>query len=450
MTASATALIRHTSAVRPDREPPRLSDHRRFAMMGYLAVAMSFGAFGLWAALAPLGSAVIANGQVAVSSDRKPIQHLEGGIVREILVREAQRVKQGQVLFRLLPTQAQSNTDLLQKQLDAQLALEARLLAERAQKPQIAFPKAVLMRKSVPETAAAMLDQQRQFLERKRTIDAQIAILNQRIEQTNRDVAGKLERQSSLKSQHASMQGEINAVSGLAARGFYPRNKLKSLERELFRLEGELGLVKGDINRSHEIIEESRLQMKLARQRQVEEASLQLAEVRIRLSDIREKLQVAADILSRVDVRAPQDGIVQAIKVHAVGAVVRPGEALAEIVTLEDGLILTARIDPKDIDGVHADQHAEIRFASLMRKQRQAVVGKVLTVSADAMFDEALKQHYYHARVSIDPTTLPDDFRAKMVPGMPATVLIVGGERTFLSYLVSPLWDSITRTMRER
>jgi HlyD family secretion protein len=450
MTASATALIRHTSALRPDIQPQGLSDHRRFARMGYLAVALSFGAFGLWAALAPLGSAVIANGQVAVSSDRKPIQHLEGGIVRQILVKEAQRVKRGDVLFRLLPVQAQSNTDLLQKQLDAQLAAEARLLAERAQKQQITFPKAVLDRKHVPETAAAMLDQQRQFLERKRTIDAQVAILQQRIEQTNRDVAGKRERQSSLQSQHASMKGEIDAVSGLAARGFYPRNKLKSLERELFRLEGELGLVKGDINRSREIIEESRLQMNLTRQRQVEEASLQLAEVRIRLSDIREKLQVAADVLSRVDVKAPQDGIVQAIKVHSVGAVVRPGEALAEIVTLEDGLILTARIDPKDIDGVHTDQSAEIRFPSLMRKQRQAVMGKVLTVSSDAMFDEALKQHYYHARVSIDPSTLPDDFRAKMVPGMPATVLIATGERTFLSYIVSPLWDSVTRTMRER
>lgn len=450
MTTSAAVNM---PASRPanDTEPMvASSDFRRYARMGYLAIAASFGGFGVWASVAPLDSAAVATAQVAVTSERKPIQHLEGGIVKEVLVGESQKVKLGQVLFRLQPVQAQSNADLLRKQLDATLAQEARLLAERSVQPRIAFPQAVLTRRDIPETASAIFDQERQFAERKRTIEGQVDILKQRMEQTNSDITGKTLRESSLKSQIANLNTEISAVSGLADRGYYPRNKLLANQRELYRIQGELGLVRSEIARSHKMNEEAKLQIVATRQRQVEEASQQLGEVRARLSDIREKLQVAADVLSRVEVRAPQDGIVQGLKVHAVGAVVRPGEPLAEIITVDDGLIMSARVSPTDIDSVHAGQKAEIRFPAFTARQKQATMGHVETISADSLVDPNTKQSYYLARVAIDMSTLPDDLRAKLMPGMPASVLITTGERTMLRFLVGPLFDSIARTMRER
>ena len=218
----------------------------------------------------------------------------------------------------------------------------------------------------------------------------------------------------------------------------------------MFRIEGELGLAESDIARSREIIEESKQQIRIAWQRQVEEASQQLGDVRARLSDVREKLQIAADVLSRVEVKATQDGIVQGLKVTMVGQVVRPGEPMAEIVTLADGLIMSAKVTPNDIDSVHSGQKAEIRFPAFASRQTTATLGKVETIAADATFDQASKQTFYLARVSIDARTLPKELHDKLVPGMPATVIITTGERTVLQFLVGPLFDRLAKTMRER
>lgn len=430
--------------------PARLTDYRTFSRMGYAAIALAFGGFGVWASTAPLDSAAVAPSQVAVTSDKKPIQHLEGGIMREVLVTESQKVKQGQVLFRLQPVQAQSNADLLRKQLDAAMAQEARLLAERSQQLNIAFAPELEARRGVPETAAAMLDQERQFAERRRTVEQQVNIHLRRIDQTKNDIQGKMEREASLQAQSTSLREDIERIRPIAAKGFFPKNRLSERERELMRINGELGGARGDIARSKQIIAEAQVQIELIRQQQVTEVSQQLGEVRVRLSDMREKLQVAADVLSRVEVRAPQDGIVQGIKVHVVGAVVRPGEPLAEIVTLDDGLIMTAKVQPSDIDSVQAGQKAEIRFPAFTSKQTQATLGKVETVSADIMIDPGTKQPYYLARVSIDASTLPSELRDKLIPGMQATVLITTGERTLLKFLVGPLTDKLARVMRER
>ena len=411
-----------------------LTDFRGIARLGYLAILASFGGLGLWASTAPLNSAAVATAQVAVTSDRKPIQHLEGGIVKEILVGEAQKVKAGQVLFKLQPIQAQSNAEILRKQLNGTLAHEARLLAERDLAGRIEFPKALEDARSKPDVSGVLFDQEKQFSERRRSMESQIELHRRRIEQTNSDIAGKVLRLHALNAQLANMKTEVGSVSGLADRGFYPRNKFLALQREMFRLQGDVGGVKSEMQRSGEMIEESKVQIRLVQQQRVDEASLQLSDVRGRLSDIREKLQVAIDVLSRVDVRAPQDGIVQGLKVHGVGTVVRPGEPMAEIITLDDGLIMTAKVTPNDIDRVHAGQKAEIRFPAFASRQRHATLGSVESVSADAIFDPNTKQSFYNARVVIDLTTLPRELHEKLTPGMPASVLITTGERTALQF----------------
>jgi len=432
----------------PPSAPP-VADFREYARFGYVAIAIVFGGFGVWASLAPLDSAAVAPGRVSVESDRKPVQHLEGGIIREILVKEAQRVAEGQVLFRLQPIQAQANSDILRKQLDAALAQEARLVAEREWAPRIAFPEEILARRHVPETAAAMLDQQSQFAERLRSVNSQIEVLKARISQTERDIEGRSLRGASLQSQLKSISDEIANVSTLVQKGYYARNKFAALERERSRLEGEMGLGKGEVARLMETIEESRVQIRLTRERQVEAVVQQLAEVRARISDTREKLGVAQDVLSRVEVKAPKAGIVQAIKVATVGAVVKPGEPIAEVIPVGDQLVLSAKVSPQDIHNVVAGQKADVRFAAFS-KQYNGLPGRLESISADSLMDEATKQPYYNAKVVIDPAHIPQEIAAHLTPGMPADVLINTGERTMLQYLIGPLLNRVAKTMREK
>jgi len=425
-------------------------DFRRYALLGYAAIGIVLGGFGIWAALAPLDSAAIAPARVAVESDRKPVQHLEGGLVREILVREAQRVEEGQVLFRLQPTQAQSSLEILRKQLDAALALEARLLAERERAADIGFPAEVLARSHTPGTATAIADQQRQFTERRRSQTNQVDILKAKIEQTRRDLVGRGTQETALAAQLESFNTEITAVSSLAERGYYPRNKLLALERERNRITGELGMSKGEIARLNETIEEAQLQIQQTTQRHLEEVTQQLFDARARISETREKLGVAEDVLTRIDVRAARTGIIQGIKVHAIGAVIRPGDTFAEIVPVGDNLIMAARVSPLDIESVAVGQRAEVRFPAFSSQRAPTILGNVANISADSMFDEATKESYYLAQVAIDRTTIRPDLLQRLVPGMPADVLISRGERTMLQYLVDPLRNAFARSMRER
>jgi HlyD family secretion protein len=436
--------------------PPRANlaaslddDFRSYARFGYKAIVAVFGGFWVWASFAPLDSAAIAPGRVAVESDRKPIQHLEGGIIQEILVKEAQKVNQGDVLFRLQPIQAQANAETIKKQLDAALAIEARLLAERDGAAKLVFPKELLDRRHVLETATAISDQQSQFQEHRRTLTNQIDILKNRIEQTTRDISGRRLRVTALQSQVTSYDDEMRNVAPLLAKGLYVRPKFLALQREHSRLTGELGLTKSEIDKMSESIEESRLQIRQAQQQYAETAAQQLADVRVKISDAREKTTVASDVLTRVEIRAPYRGIVQAIKVFGNGAIVRPGETMAEIIPVGDNLILSARVSPLDIHNVMVGQKAEVKFHAFV-KIAPAMWGKVESISADSMIDEATKLPYYQARVVIDHAKVPKEIESVLVAGMPADVLINTGERTMAQYLLGPLYDRMAKTMREK
>ena len=426
------------------------SDFRALLWFGYSSIAITFGVFGGWAAMAPLDSAAIANAQVAVVSDKKPIQHLEGGILREVLVTETQRVEAGQILFRLQPVQAQANSETVRKQLDAALAQEARLVAERDQKPAITWPADLSVRRALTDVAALIADQEKQFLERRRSVEGQVAIFTSRIEQTNRDISGKVSREKSLAQQLESLKEDVGKFTTLADKGYFARSKLNAMQRDFWRTEGDREALRSEISRSMEIIAESRQQMAIVRQQRVDEAAQQLADVRGKLAELREKYSVTADVLARQEVRAPRAGIVQGIKMHTVGEIIRPGDTMAELVTLDEGLIMTAQVQPSDIDAVTAGAKAEIRFPAFAAKQRTATRGKVETIAADLTFDPNTKQSYYLARVLIEGSTLPDELKGKLIPGMPASVLISTGERTMLTYLVGPLLDRVARTMRER
>jgi HlyD family secretion protein len=437
-------LTRNPGAIIPS------SDHRAYAHIGLVAIGIVFAFFGGFGAKAPLDSAAIAPGQVATESSTKPIQHLEGGIVREILVKEADAVRVGQVLFRLEPTQARANSDIVKKQIDADLALEARLIAERDLADTVTLPKALLARRSFPDTAAAIDDQERRFKERKTTLDNDTKILKSRLDQTSQELGGLERQRAALRDQIDNIASDIESFTVLLKKGLYTKSKLNALKREQSRLEGQLGAVEGEMARNEKIVEEANFQIRQAEQKFVDDAAKELPEVRARLTQAQERLSVAEDVMSRIEVKAPQNGIVQGIKVHAAGAVVRPGDSLAELVPTGDKLVMAARVSPLDIDNVAPKQKAEIRFPAFSTRRIPTILGKVETVAADAMLDAHTKEPYYLARVVVDTSTLPADVQERLIPGMPADVLITTGERTLLQYLVGPISDLFAKSMREQ
>jgi HlyD family secretion protein len=426
------------------------ADHRGFAWVGYLAIAVSFGGFGIWAAMAPLDSAAIAQAKIAVESDRKPVQHLEGGMVREILVKNIEQVREGQVLFRLQPTKAQASADTLMKQIDAALAVRSRLEAEITGRAMLSFPPELLERQHIAETQLAMMGQRQQFAERRATLDGQIGILKTKIEQTSRDVIGRKARLASLKAQNENLDAELDKLRPLMSRGLTTNARLLPLERERIRNEGEIGQTVAELARLEQTIAEARQNIDLSLQKFRAEAVQQIGDVRQRLAELKDKVTVAKDVLQRIEVRAPRAGIVQNIKVKAIGEVVRPGETLAEVVPVGDNLVLSAKVSPIDIDSIVAGLRAEVKFPGLSRRDTPIISGRVENVSADSLIDEATRQPYYAAKVLIDADSLPPAIARKLVPGMPATVLISRGERTMLDYLISPLRDAIFKTMREK
>jgi HlyD family secretion protein len=426
------------------------ASHRGYACFGYAAIGLVFGGFGIWAGFAPLDRAAVASGQVAVESDHKAVQHLEGGIIREILVKETQLVQEGDILFRLQPTQAQANTDLLRKQIDAALAAEARYLAERTGANSIVFPEALLIRRSVPETATAIADQERQFAESRQTLENQVGILRSQVEQKQQDLAGRERQRAALGAQLASFTTETNSVAPLVTKGLYPRNKYLALERDRSRIEGEFGVADSDVARLTKSVEEAQIQIRQARQKVEETASQQLAEQRGKLSDLREKLLIAEDVLRRIDIRAERTGIVLGLKVHAVGAVVKPGDTLAEIVPVGEGLDVMARVAPVDIESVKIGQRAEVRFPNFSSRRTPIIMGRVESVSADAMKDDTTKQSYFSTRIVVDYGSVAPEVAQKILPGMQADVMISTGERTVLEFLVDPLLNSFARTFREK
>ena len=430
--------------------PPPPTNDRAFLIAGYATVAILFGGLGTWAAVANVSSAAIAPGLVSVETNRKAVQHYEGGIVDDILVRENQRVSQGDVLVRLRPTQATANAEIFVKQLDAMQALEARLAAERDQLPSIVFPLRLLDRRGAEGVQRIMDDQVTQFKERRGSVDSQIQILQARIDQTSKEIQGLEAQELAVRRQLDSLQEEVDRVRPVAEKGFFPFNRLMAMERDISNMTGRQGQLKADISKAHEVISETRLQIIQIRQKFSEDVLQRLQETRAQISDLEEKSRVAQDVLQRIDVRASQAGVVQNIKVHTQGGVIRAGETIMEIVPVGDTLNIQARVSPLDINYVVPGLEAEVKFPSFRSRNLPLMFGSVKTVGADALFDEASKQSYYLAIVEVRQDTIPEFYRERMTPGMPADVMINLGDRTVLDYLTSPLVDGIAKSFREK
>ena len=425
-------------------------DTRKVAFVGFSIIFLAFGAVGGWAATAPLGSAAIGSGVIAAESNRKTIQHFEGGIISKINVREGDHVNAGDVLFNLDATQPQATHDIYRNQLVNALAQEARLAAEQSESPQIKFPDELTKLADDQLVQAIVLDQQRQFERRGSSLAAQIDLLKSRMIQLRTEIGGLVEEQAGRNRQVAFLVDEISGLKDLFERGHAPKTRLLALEREKAALEGQIGRSKADQAKAENGITEADLQIRQLRQQFFEQAIKDLVEVRSKVADLREKVTVSRDVLRRLAVFSPTTGTVQNLKVFTVGAVIRSGEPLIDVVPDNDELIVQAQFSPSDVDSFHIGSQAEIRFSSFHNRSLPMIPGTIRSVSRDRLMDEATKQPYYLVIVAVNQSSLPNELMGKVMPGLPIEIVVPITQRTVAEYLVQPLMTTLRRTMRER
>jgi HlyD family type I secretion membrane fusion protein len=436
------------SWARPEDVPLRPRIGAPLAAGAFLLIAF-FAGFGGWAALAPLSSATVAEGVIRVETHRKTVQHLEGGIVREILINEGDKVTAGQVLMRLDKTQSGTTVSVLQDQQDALLALQARLEAERDGLDAIQFPPELSARQSDPKVATVVGGQQKIFDTRRQSLRAQLGILSQRVEQLGSEIAGHKAQLVSANEQIQLTQEEIATVTDLLNRGLERKPRLLALQRQQSYLEGSRGEQLGAIAKAQQEIGEAKLQSADLLDKRSSEIALELRDTQSRLLENRQKLGAAVDVDNRMEVVAPVSGQVVDLKVHTLGGVVRPGDALLDIVPQSDELVVEARVRPVDIDAVHAGQSAQVALTAYKQRTTPRLDGRLATVSADALIDESRHISYYSAEIHIDSSELAKLNGVQLYPGMPAEVMIVTGERTLLQYFIQPVIDSFHRAFRE-
>ena len=423
-----------------------------YVIAGYATIALAFGVFGTWAATAPLASGTVAGGTVAVFSNRQVVQHLEGGIVSEILVKEGNVVEVGDVLVRLDSTQAQGNHAVLKSRLAFMRATEARLEAESIDADAIDFPQDILEADGADAGEPIFVKLQRTlFNDRKATKAGQIGILRVRIEQLGEELIGLESQRNAFSEQVSSMTQEIERLTRGQEGGFVATNQVAQLSRTRMELEGNLGQVIASIAKVKQSVAETELQILQISQEFAERASTELRDIRDQVHEVSERVKQAQDVLTRTVIRAPVRGMVQNIQIHTTSGVVRPAEQIMEIIPLDDDLIVNARIRPVDIDNVSLNGMAEVRFPAFSSRTTPVIFGTVSTVSQDIIQpDDSRVEPYYLARVEVPEAEIPAELRGRLVPGMPSEVIFVSGERTLVQYLVKPLQDAFSKGLLER
>ncbi|CAH1660753.1 Membrane fusion protein (MFP) family protein [Hyphomicrobiales bacterium] len=427
------------------------SDFRRIALTGYAIIIFTFGVMGGWAALANIDAGVVAPGVISVESKRQVVQHLEGGIIKEIKVREGQKVEEGDLLFRLEDTTALANRDAVRNQVYAGLALEARLVAERDDAPKITFPPLLASHPDDPVVKRVITDETAQFTDRRASITGQLNIINGRVDQLKAEIDGLDRERKSAEQQLYFINDELVGIRELALKGLVPKTRQSALEREKARLDGVVGRNLADAAKAQNNIGEMNLQATQTRQKFIEEVGAQLLDVRQKLGDMREKLNVTEDVLRRTEIRAPRGGEAQNInqRIFTVGAVARPGDTLVEIVPQDDELVIEARVQVTDIDNLRTETSTEVRFPAFHSRTTPLILGTLRNVSRDRLVDEQTREPYYLALISVADTDIPPELKGRLRPGMPAEIIFNTGERTVMSYLMRPLTDAMSGAFRE-
>jgi HlyD family type I secretion membrane fusion protein len=431
-------------SVRPDDTPDGA------IRLGWLIIALFFGGFGFWAATAPLNAAVVGEAVVKVEGNRKSVQHLDGGTVKEILVREGDRVAASDVVMVLDDTQARAEVQVLQQQQVLLMATEARLRAEFAGANEIEFPADLALNTADPVIAGAMTDQRHEFTSRRQAMTGQESVLAQRIAQYDEQIAGLEAQAEPMATQLASVTAERVSLEGLLAKGLTTRTRVLELQRRESEFTGRKAELDANINGAREAIAELHEQIAQLEKDQSAEVTAQLRETRSKLLDVTPRLRAAQVALERTAVRTPYAGKVVDLAVFSVGAVIGRGERLLDIVPEDTSLVVEAKVRVEDIADIAPGMLAEVHFTSYKQRTTPLIHGVVAEISADRLTDQRTQMPYYVAQVDVDAAELAASPEIQLYPGMPATVMITTKERTALDYLVGPLTASLERAFRER
>ena len=431
--------------------PPALCDRLRgVTWSGNLLVCCFVFGLGAWSTFAPLESAAIAFGTVESESSRKTIQHLEGGIIREILVADGDVVRAGQTLISLEDTKARAEAQSLQGQLWDATAREARLQAEQHAEERVSFPAMLEMAQNAsPSVAAVLAGQQSIFETRRQVFQSQAAVNREKRSQVEKEIEGLRAQESAASRRIEIVREEAATVAMLVSKGLERRPRLLNLERETADIEGRRGEIVAQISRAGQVINESQATLlKLENDRQNEIAQ-SLREAQNQIFQIRERLQAADDQLLRTAVKAPEDGVVTDLRIHTPGGVVGPGAPLMDLVPRQDRLIVTARVRPEDIDVVRPGLSADVNLLPYNQRRVPRLKGTVAHVSADRLVDKRTDQPYYAAKISVQDPRIAEIGGIRIIPGMPAQVFIKTGRGTVALYALKPLLDSFNNAFHE-
>ncbi|MCF4130156.1 HlyD family type I secretion periplasmic adaptor subunit [Methylobacterium sp. SyP6R] len=427
----------------------RASIRRHLALSLGLSIALVAGVGG-WAATTQIAGAVIAPGQMVVESNVKKVQHPTGGVVGELRVREGDRVHLGDVLIRLDDTQTRANLEIVLRALDELSARRARDEAERDGATRVRFPDDLVARASDPAVTRLMSGEETLFAARVASREGQKAQLRERIAQLRQEIAGLTEQAAAKEREIALIGTELVGVRELFAKNLVPVGRVTVLERDAARLQGERGQLVAATASARGKITETELQILQVDGDMRTEVGKELAEIRGRWSELVEKRVAAEDQLKRVDLRAPQDGVVHQLAVHTVGGLVTPAEPAMLIVPTSDQLAVEVRVQPQDIDSVSRGQHALLRFPAFNQRTTPEIDGSVERVSADVTTDPKTGASHYTLRILVPQSEKDRLGGARLVPGMPVEAFLQIGERSVLSYLVKPLSDQIAKAWREK
>jgi epimerase transport system membrane fusion protein len=415
--------------------------------VGLIILLLSFGLFGGWATLAPLNSAALAPGVVTVKSYRKTVQHLEGGIVRELRVRDGDQVKSGDVLLVLDITQARAEMEMMRSQLIAALAMEARLLGERDGLP---APLAVKeLDNNDPRVSEAYESELRIFQTRSISLLGEVGLLEEAIFQLAEQIRGTKRIIASKQTLASSYQEEIDDLSALLAEGFVDKQRLREQERSLARLQAEMAEHQSESVRARLQIGEAKLKILQLKKTFATEVAGQLGEVRTKAYDLRERLDAVEDRAQRTVITAPEAGMVMGMTLHTLGGVVSPGTPLLDIVPASEELIVEAQMSPADIDRISLGKLADIRLSAFKSSTTPVIEGRLIHVSADRLINKDSGAAYFLGRLELTEKGRKTLGQLKLVPGMPAEVLINTGSRTLLQYLMQPASDAFARSLIE-
>jgi HlyD family type I secretion membrane fusion protein len=417
--------------------------------LGMRSATILFGGLLVFCLLFSISGAVVATGTVTVEGNYKTIQHLDGGIISKILVRNGDVVKKGQELARLEDTSAQANLAIIQGRRRDLSIQQARLIAERDRRAGFELPEAARPFAADPQIREILATQKALFDARRASHQGELSVLRQRMEQVQAEMSGQEVELKSRTRQLALASKELGDIEPLFAKGFANQQRLGGLQREQARLEGDVGRITASLARSRGAIAEAELKIAQSEKELTQNVVDELRKVQAQLSEVEEQAKTLTDKLERIVIRAPESGRVHALAVHTEGGVIQPGTALMTIVPDGERLVVEAQVQPQDIDKVRQGLTAAVRFPAFDAKSTPRLGGTVSTVSA-AELTTSQGKTYFTARIEIPPTEINRIGAShRLVPGMPAEVYIETASRSILSYFVKPLVDAMARSMRD-